>query len=87
MSNVMNNLREKMKKSKAVLKESFNTVRAGRANPALLDRIMVDYYGTPTPLKNMSNISAPILEPCRLYLLIQTLWAILKKLSIWQTWA
>lgn len=59
MDSVIDNLNEKMKKSKSVLKESFNSVRAGRANPALLDRISVDYYGTPTPLKNMSNISAP----------------------------
>lgn len=59
MSNVMEMLNEKMDKTKTVLKENYNTVRAGRANPALLDRIMVEYYGTPTPLKNMSNISAP----------------------------
>lgn len=52
-------LTEKMKKSISFLKEELNTVRAGRANPALLDRIMVDYYGTPTPLKNISNISVP----------------------------
>ena len=49
----------KISKSLAVLKEELNTVRAGRANPALLDRIMVNYYGTPTPLKNISNISVP----------------------------
>jgi ribosome recycling factor len=52
-------LDEKMKKSLSVLKEELNTVRAGRANPALLDKIMVDYYGSPTPLKNISNISVP----------------------------
>ncbi len=52
-------LEEKMKKSIAVLKEELNTIRAGRANPALLDQIKVDYYGTPTPLKNISNISVP----------------------------
>lgn len=52
-------LDEKMKKSISVLKEELNTVRAGRANPALLDKIMVDYYGSPTPLKNISNISVP----------------------------
>jgi ribosome recycling factor len=52
-------LEEKMKKSISVLKEELNTVRAGRANPALLDKIMVDYYGSPTPLKNISNISVP----------------------------
>ncbi len=52
-------LEEKMKKSISVLKEELNTIRAGRANPALLDKIMVDYYGSPTPLKNISNISVP----------------------------
>jgi ribosome recycling factor len=52
-------LDEKMKKSLSVLKEELNTVRAGRANPALLDKITVDYYGSPTPLKNISNISVP----------------------------
>ena len=52
-------LEEKMEKTKSVLKEDLNTVRAGRANPALLDKIMVEYYGTPTPLKNISNVSAP----------------------------
>ncbi|MBR0596773.1 ribosome recycling factor [Sinanaerobacter chloroacetimidivorans] len=52
-------LDEKTKKSMAVLKEELNTVRAGRANAALLDKVMVDYYGSPTPLKNISNISVP----------------------------
>ena len=52
-------LEEKMKKSISVLKEELNTVRAGRANPALLDQIKVDYYGSPSPLKNISNISVP----------------------------
>ena len=46
-------------RKKSILKEELNTVRAGRANPALLDKVMVDYYGTPTPLKNLSNISVP----------------------------
>lgn len=53
------NMQEKIEKTKAILKEELNTVRAGRANPALLDKVMVDYYGTPTPLKNLSNISVP----------------------------
>jgi len=52
-------LEEKMRKSISVLREELNTVRAGRANPALLDKVMVDYYGNPTPLKNISNISVP----------------------------
>ncbi|MBQ1711957.1 MAG: ribosome recycling factor, partial [Firmicutes bacterium] len=50
---------EKMTKTLSVLKEDLNTVRAGRANAALLDQITVDYYGVPTPLKNMANIQVP----------------------------
>jgi ribosome recycling factor len=50
---------ERIDKTKEVLKENLNTVRAGRANPALLDKVTVDYYGTPTPLKNLTNISVP----------------------------
>lgn len=52
-------LEEKMQKTVRVLKEELNSVRAGRANPALLDRIMVEYYGTPTPLKQIASVSAP----------------------------
>ena len=59
METIKKNLEEKSKKSIAVLKEDLNTVRAGRANPALLDRVMVDYYGSPTPLKNLANVSVP----------------------------
>lgn len=50
---------EKIEVTKEVLKEDLNTVRAGRANPALLDKVTVEYYGTPTPLRNIANISAP----------------------------
>lgn len=56
---VVTSLKERTDKSKAVLKEELNTVRAGRANPALLDKVVVEYYGSPTPLKNISNISVP----------------------------
>lgn len=56
---VLASLKEKTEKTKTSLKEELNTVRAGRANPALLDKIVVDYYGSPTPLKNISNISVP----------------------------
>lgn len=59
MSEVLDNLNKKMEKTKSVLKEDLNTVRAGRANPALLDKVMVEYYGVPSPLKNISNVSAP----------------------------
>lgn len=59
METIKNNLKEKSEKTISVLNEDLNTVRAGRANPALLDKVMVEYYGTPTPLKNLSNISVP----------------------------
>ena len=59
METIKKNLEERSKKTISVLKEDLNTVRAGRANAALLDKVMVDYYGTPTPLKNLSNISVP----------------------------
>lgn len=52
-------LQERIEKSKQVLKSDLNTVRAGRANASLLDKVLVDYYGTPSPLKNLSNISTP----------------------------
>lgn len=57
--NVEGILEEKIEKSKAHLKEELATVRAGKANPALVDRVMVEYYGTPTPLKSLANISVP----------------------------
>lgn len=50
---------DKMKKTIAVLKSDLSTLRAGRANPTMLDRIKVDYYGSPCPLSQVANISAP----------------------------
>jgi ribosome recycling factor len=50
---------DKSAKSISILRENLNTVRAGRANPALLDKVLVDYYGNPTPLKNVANITTP----------------------------
>ena len=52
-------LEEKIKKSETLLKEELATVRAGRANAALVDKVQVDYYGMPTPLKSLANISVP----------------------------
>ena len=52
-------LDKKIEKSLSFLKENLNTVRAGRANPALLDKVTVDYYGSPTPLKAVANIVVP----------------------------
>src|SRR5215217_7667915 len=51
--------KERMKKSVQATNNEFGSVRTGRASPALLDRIVVDYYGAPTPLKQLATISAP----------------------------
>jgi ribosome recycling factor len=50
---------QRMSKSVDATHEHFNSVRTGRASAALLDRIQVDYYGTPTPLKNLATINVP----------------------------
>jgi ribosome recycling factor len=50
---------ERMDKSVESIRHKFGTVRTGRASPALLDRIMVDYYGAQTPLKQLATISSP----------------------------
>ena len=60
---------DRMDKTIAFLNRDLGTLRAGRANPKLLDRIMVDYYGTPTPINQMGTISSP--EP---RLLVISLW-------------
>lgn len=52
-------IEEKMKKTSNVLKEELAGLRAGRANPAILDKISVDYYGVPTPINQLGNISVP----------------------------
>ena len=56
---VIDGAKEKMKKTIAVYQRDMLTLRAGRANPQLLDRITVDYYGVPTPLNQMANIASP----------------------------
>lgn len=48
-----------MQKTVEATQRSFNTIRTGRANASLLDRVMVEYYGSPTPLKSLANISIP----------------------------
>lgn len=50
---------EKMKKAIETLKQEFATVRAGRANPHILDKVMVDYYGVPTPIPQLASITVP----------------------------
>ncbi|ORX24215.1 ribosome recycling factor [Thermoanaerobacterium sp. PSU-2] len=59
MDDLLKNTEEKMKKSIAVLKNELMSIRAGRANPALLDRISIDYYGTMTPINKLATITAP----------------------------
>ncbi|NEP11954.1 MAG: ribosome recycling factor [Symploca sp. SIO2C1] len=48
-----------MQKAVEATKRAFNTIRTGRANTSLLDRVMVEYYGSPTPLKSLANINTP----------------------------
>ncbi len=50
---------ERMSKAMDALRRDLNTIRTGRASPSLLDRITIDYYGTPTPLNQVAGISAP----------------------------
>ena len=50
---------EKMNKSVESLEREYASIRAGRANPHVLDKITVDYYGTPTPIQQVGNISVP----------------------------
>ena len=50
---------EKMQKSVDSLEREYNSIRAGRANPHVLDKIKIDYYGTPTPLQQVGNITVP----------------------------
>ena len=57
METLLKDLTEKMEKSVTALKNAFNKIRTGRANPAILDDINVDYYGNPTPINQTSNIS------------------------------
>jgi ribosome recycling factor len=59
LSEIMKDAESRMKKSIEVLRQDLATLRAGRATPALLDKIFVDYYGAPTPINQLSNISVP----------------------------
>ena len=53
------NLKEKMEKTISVYNEKLSEVRAGRANPAILNKIKIDYYGTPTPINQVAGVSVP----------------------------
>ena len=66
---IINDAKERMGKTREAFKRDMQSLRAGRANPQILDRVTVDYYGTATPLNQMGNISAP--EPRMLTI---TLW-------------
>ncbi len=57
MKEQMNLTKEKMKKSLNALGNEFASIRAGRANPAVLDKVLVDYYGAPTPVNQMAAVS------------------------------
>ena len=59
MDSIFKEAKEKMEKTLSTLKSDLNSLRAGRANPSILDGIEVDYYGVPTPLNQLANISAP----------------------------
>ena len=69
MPEILDIATEKMNKTISVMKQEYNSLRAGRANPQALDHITADYYGTPTPINQMGNISVP--EP---RMLIISLW-------------
>ena len=68
-NNIVGVAEERMQKTIVALKKEFGSLRAGRANAQVLDRIMVDYYGTPTPINQLGNISSP--EP---RLLVISVW-------------
>lgn len=59
MEDILSKTEEKMMLSIETLESRFANVRVGRANPGMLDGIMVEYYGVPTPLKSLANISVP----------------------------
>ena len=56
---VIDAAKEKIQKTNVVFQGELRSIRAGRANPQLLDRVMVDYYGVPTPLPQMGNVTSP----------------------------
>jgi ribosome recycling factor len=59
MNEKLKEYNDKMQKSFDFLKEDLASIRAGRANPHVLDKIKVDYYGTPTPIQQVGNVSVP----------------------------
>lgn len=59
MNELIKNTEEKMGKTVAVLERDYKSIRAGRANASVLDRVTVDYYGCPTPIQQMAAVSIP----------------------------
>ena len=59
MNELIKNTEEKMGKTVAVLERDYKSIRAGRANASVLDRVAVDYYGCPTPIQQMAAVSIP----------------------------
>lgn len=59
LDTILNDMEERMKKAIDAQKREYSTLRAGRANPSLLEQIKVDYYGVPTPINQLANVSAP----------------------------
>lgn len=59
IKDILNKSEEKMNKTNSILKKDLGSMKAGKANPAMLDKINVEYYGSETPLNQMANISSP----------------------------
>ena len=59
MNTILSNAEEKMNKSITALISEYASIRAGRANPTILDKVMVEYYGTPTPINQLAAVSVP----------------------------
>ena len=59
MDERLNIYEEKMQKTMNNLAEEYGGIRAGRANPHVLDKLRVDYYGTPTPIQQVANVNVP----------------------------
>lgn len=59
INDVLRETEDKMRRAVAALRDDLMTIRTGRASPALVERVRVDYYGTPTPLNQLASISAP----------------------------
>ena len=75
---IINAAEDRMKKTLDALKKEYGTLRAGRAAPSLLDKVMVDYYGTPTPVNQIANVTVP--EP-RMLMISLTIKALSKILN------